>query len=311
MKSAVPNLDIMTQMTTDELRRRVLEVPERVIPLGEYLKRHALMLHVIFTRKGKPGQAHFTGILFERQGILYWVTAAHCLDAIQEALGDATVEIKASRWLDHDTRVHARGIPMDLKGMLTIRVATEMLDLAAIPLLGNTADLLRGCDTFAPLTEQVWGKNPEIPPGLLAVGGYPGEWFKGSVSESATSYEVTFSAGHALLPVDPLRAPADPLAGPPEWWARDDCIYGSVVLPTTVPHMRLESIVGMSGGPVFSLEWDERANTVRYRLYGIQSEWLPKSRIVRIERIESVPALIAAYISAMRENGVAPDEGSA
>jgi hypothetical protein len=38
-----------------------------------------------------------------------------------------------------------------------------------------------------------------------------------------------------------------------------------------------------------------------YRLYGIQSEWLPQSRFVRIERIENVPTLIDAYVAVTLE----------
>lgn len=301
----------VTKKTTAELRTLVLAHPERALGVGEYMKRHTLLLHVVFTRDGKPCQTHFSGMLFQREGILYWVTAAHCIDEIRKSEVDPSIRIETARWIDHDTRPAARGIPVDVREMLAIHVPSEMLDIAAVPLLGNTADLLRRSNTFAPLTEQVWNRNPEQVPGLLAIGGYPGEWFKGMVTEGRNTYEVTFLANHAFLPVDPVDAPPDPLPGTSEWWSRSDCIYGSVLLPADPPRLRLESIVGMSGGPAFSLEWDESHDTIRYRLYGIQSEWLPQSHFVRIERIENVPALISAYTEvAFGKSGTSDRGGS-
>jgi hypothetical protein len=55
----------------------------------------------------------------------------------------------------------------------------------------------------------------------------------------------------------------------------------------------LAEIKGMSGGPVISV--DRESGGIRYRLVGLQSEWLPSSKIIRVEKIESVVAFIEVW----------------
>jgi hypothetical protein len=53
----------------------------------------------------------------------------------------------------------------------------------------------------------------------------------------------------------------------------------------------LTSIKGMSGGPIVSIERTPDSR-LKYRLYGIQSQWLPNSRILKAEPVAKVAAII-------------------
>jgi len=232
----------------------------------------------------------YTGFFLEHRGALHWITAAHCLEHWDELVANPAVTIEAARWLDRHTVDEARSIPVDLGMLRRKHLKSDFLDVGVVFPSSHEDRLFRANPDYHPLNEGVWqGRMTAQPEGLYVLG-YPDEWRDDVQTETTEKYDLEFTAALASLPMVERLAPNSGTE-PENFWGRKHCIYGRVALPEGSPGRTLTSIKGMSGGPVFSVEQTPEKR-IKYRLFGVQSSWLPGSHVVRAEPIELVVELI-------------------
>ena len=78
---------------------------------------------------------------------------------------------------------------------------------------------------------------------------------------------------------------------PEGFWGGHGAFYGQLVPCNGKSEIALSDINNMSGGLILSIERNESAIPV-YRLYGIQSAWLPESKIIRATGVEVFAKII-------------------
>jgi len=254
--------------------------------LGAWFRRHLTSLQVVIGHEGKPYTGVYTGFLLERRGALFWVTAAHCLDDIEQHRLNPAL---AACWVDNHKDDAARSIPVvDAASMLDGGLKAPARDVGVLQPSKHEARLFRANPDYHPLDDVAWQGKGSITPDGLYVLGYPDEWRTDLQTETAETYDLMFTAALASLPMVERLSPD---YGSGDFWGRTNCIYGRVALPDGSPGPALKKIDGMSGGPVLSVQWVPGKGVV-YHLFGVQSSWLPDSRIVRAEPIEAVVELI-------------------
>ncbi|MGB6065009.1 MAG: hypothetical protein WBG50_09380 [Desulfomonilaceae bacterium] len=79
------------------------------------------------------------------------------------------------------------------------------------------------------------------------------------------------------------------------FWSDSEAFYGQVLPFIDGGGFQPETIVGMSGGPLFSIERDKH-DQFHYFLFGLQSSWLWKSRVICVEPIQRVVAVMNSML---------------
>jgi hypothetical protein len=67
-----------------------------------------------------------------------------------------------------------------------------------------------------------------------------------------------------------------------DFWDHPTSFYGRII--DQADGDDLARIEGMSGGPLFSIERTPEGR-MKFRLFGVQSSWLPEKRIIRAESL--------------------------
>jgi hypothetical protein len=184
---------------------------------------------------------------------------------------------------------------VDVRALVDAAECHEYADVAVVRPDLNQIRLLAANPHFAPLhLGNVGDFGSRADDGLLAVG-FPQGWKKEWVGEDSEYTKHFVKAEAAAVPARRLRQ--DEFGNEPrEFWDRPGCVYARVDLPNLkipaiAPFLDLDSIVGMSGGPVFGVRKlnDDRAC---YAPVGVQSAWLRESRIIRVEPWDRVTELM-------------------
>lgn len=280
-------------MDTDEIEVGIVNLPDdwwqyatTCQALSELFIQHLLSLFLSVEINGQTQHGVYTGFLFYYREHLLWVTAGHVIDEIRYILSAPNASIAGMRWLDNCAIPGAESIPVHHRDMEMFSANESGIDFGVVKILGlDRANILRN-DQVKPMTEQVW-KNVHLaqPEGYYVLG-YPKEW--GELSEKRISENqvlCSFRANLACLPVSRIEyRGADPTD---EFWNDPEAFYGQIMPFVDVPWHQPESVVGMSGGPLFSIERDINRQ-IRYRLFGIQRSWRQDERIIRAEPIHRI-----------------------
>ena len=109
--------------------------------LGGWFRRHLTSLQVVVGHEGKPYTGVYTGFLLERRGRLFWVTAAHCLDDIEQHRSNPAL---AACWVDNHKDDAARSIPVvDAVSMLDAGLKAPARDVGVLQPSKHEARLFR------------------------------------------------------------------------------------------------------------------------------------------------------------------------
>jgi hypothetical protein len=169
----------------------------------------------------------------------------------------------------------------------------EGLDFGAVrlPILEKKA--LMANESASVMGEQAWRNlNAASPEGYYAIG-FPREWnnLKKTRAEG-TKVLNSLKADLACLPIAEVPRRND--SSGEAFWEHEKSFYGEVLRFPDAPTLKVESIVGMSGGPILSIERSPDAK-IGIRLVGLQVEWLPNSEIVRAESIQEIAAALDTW----------------
>lgn len=230
---------------------------------------------------GKRQPLVYSGFFMGHRDYFFWVTAGHVIHEIQALLANPKFRVKEARLRDGRplSDKFASSVPVSIEAdkLLGIDAETEEealgLDFGILPLSPLVlAGLASNPGTLFLPAEDSLGGTIEHAAGLYVLGA-PGERVK-HVSSIDVQFEI-----HCL--------PAHLLSGaPPELRQLPGSLYGKLIDlgPDNNP---MNSILGMSGGPVFAVEYrtDEEFG---FRLVGIQSSWHRPTRQVRVSPIVDV-----------------------
>ena len=163
------------------------------------------------------------------------------------------------------------------------------LDYAIIALPDLVLRALR--QTTVPVRKQNWIHQPELTFDFYAMLGLPLEVAQQMfLAQNGRKYVTTFQKP-ALIRLQECDLPAhcEPATNP-QFVAR------------VHPGVSLDSVVGMSGGPIFGFRKNDDGH-LGYWPVAVQSSWLPKSRIVRATSIPLLASLVEQWIDETLKQG--------
>ena len=265
--------------------------PIAVQSLQETLRKHIARLHVVY----QPGDGSLpqlkaiTGFLLRLVGRMYWVTAGHCVQEVLQVESHEDAQVMKVELLDARERMEP-GIPFaDFFECLCPHPDVEVADVAVVRVPDRIRRLLDANPLAVALNEEhLRGAEVTEGDGLCLVG-VPDDLHTTTCVERPGHVELSGSGAVACLPVRVSRA-LPRRDQDPAFWSNPCDKYHEVIIPppsTGGP----QSVVGMSGGPVFSLT-REGDQGVRCLLVGVQSGWIEKSRVLRIVPIRALVLLI-------------------
>lgn len=140
------------------------------------------------------------------------------------------------------------------------------------------------------LDENMWENIDKAKPDGYYLVGTPNEMTKTRIERVGNTFKGKSDIYIICVPVE--RIESDVQKEPKEFWNYPGFIFGRIIPVHKQSGEQLQSIEGMSGGLVFSVEIEniKKSGTsgIRYRLFGIQSSWLPESKIIRATPIEKI-----------------------
>ena len=224
----------------------------------------------------------YTGFLLENKEHLFWMTAGHIIDQIDQIL-QAGNKISSMRWFDGYPKEGAETIPINFhslrkKSWISLGIDAGVIDISLL----EKENILKN-NLVNPMNKQIWDQVEQAKPEGYFVVGFP-RIFNNYNERPAQKNKVLKSirADYACIPLDKLAFPVnDPNT---EFFDKPDAFYGQLIDQQLDPVDFVHSIQYMSGSPIFSIERTQEVN-ILYRLVGIQKKWLPESRRICAEPI--------------------------
>jgi hypothetical protein len=258
--------------------------------LSHWFSRHLLALYIAYDVEGTRTHRVDTGFVLCHREMLFWATAGHVIDQVNEILRDRSCRVVQMLWGDGCEIPGAESVMVHDRNLMTYSPRGHKIDFGAVAILGLDAENIVAGGRAAPITEEIWRNIESANPDGYYLIGYRATWVA-ATSRLEPGGSVRWSI-QADLSCIPLRGVQGPPRDAPEHCTRDEgAFYGRLLPFLDGEGYQPDSIKGMSGGPVFSVERDPDGS-VRYRLFGIQSSWWSKSRVIRAEPIHRIIALM-------------------
>jgi hypothetical protein len=251
----------------------------------KFFSRHLVGLTIRFKcRKDANAPARFkafSGTLIILQDVVCFLTAGHILSAIEEARSSEDIEIEAASLVDTlgTNPVSDVPIPFDLTSAHLIYVDddTAGLDFGVIPLRPHYVDLLAKNGVVA-LAEENWLKQHTVTCDVYWMLGFP---------EELTSEKVS---PRGVTSVQPIMFGVEKLDAAPD--DRSPTEYPQFV-GRLHPALALNSIKGMSGGPIFGFKLMPNGQ-LAYWIVALQSSWKRETRTVYGCSLPALASLLTA-----------------
>lgn len=258
--------------------------------LCEWFSRHLVSLYLACDADGERKHIVYTGFLLRYRGLLLWATAGHVIDELSSMREDAACQVRQMRWLDGSDIPQAESVIVHDRDLMVYSALSEGIDFGTVAIMDlDAANIMAGGRVVA-ITEEIWRNMESANPDGYYLIGYPATWVRvDSRVEPAGSIHWSVRADLSCIPLARVERPPKRSV---EHSGRDEEAFYGRILPFLVGEgYQPETIEGMSGGPVFSIERDP-GGAIRYRLFGIQSRWWPESRVVRAEPIQRILTLL-------------------
>lgn len=262
--------------------------------LAQCFGEHIVGLEVHYTMAGRPQYLLYTGVLLGIRDCHFWLTAGHVVDELMKLQESPAVENVRPGLVDGYDHAHAATIPVSLRDLHLLK-PTAAVDFGfAFLREGYVAPLLAN-PGMRPVTPLIWrGHESSSPEGYYLVG-FPNERTSlVEVSRTSTRMECRGRTQLVCLPLE--RVVPQGNEEPRGFWSHPGGFYGRLLHRTDSSGEPLSSIEGMSGGPILSIERTLQGQ-LKYRLFGIQATWLPRSGVLRGEPVSTIAALLEAIFS--------------
>jgi hypothetical protein len=208
------------------------------------------------------------------------------------------VNIKVVRWIYESGSPSGIHVPFSLDSLQSY--VSGRIDFGAIWIREGFAAPLLANSTLKPLTPGVWQDCRYAKPDGHFIIGFPECWTAMQEVDRNNGI-VNFSAGAYRVCIPVERLPFDQIGEPREFWDDDTAFYGRILSVKSNKGDDLQSVKGMSGGPLFSVG-RVGDGKIGYRLDGIQVKWLPQQRIIKAEPINKVVEEIQEWFERTRKS---------
>ena len=263
--------------------------------LTRQFKKHIVGLLIDGSIKGESQHYLYSGILLEYKGSLLWLTAGHVIDNIDSVLKHPSFKVSTMRWLDDYDTPEAGSIPINYSNLDMRSWTTQNIDFGVI----NIALLERQClkankETIA-INSEIWRNLNQASPEGYYIVGYPRAWNNYSEKRlEGNKILKSIWTNIACIPLLPIAPPSNTNDDP--FWNSDGAFYGQLINYPDMEDFQIETISGMSGGPIFTIERTPNSQFA-YRLAGLQSAWKPESKIIRGTPIDLIEKALDKWLS--------------
>ncbi len=213
------------------------------------------------------GTVVISGFLLELDGLLFWVTAGHCLKELDEKINNKLVRIVDGGYLDYfgSEACHHHMYPFIYRPgeAFYVENPTTALDFALITLNGLQIRCFLE-NKNVPIGRANWEHQASLQFDFYYMLGIPAD----AVVTKTHAGEATCMAAPVLIAIDRLDSPVAHGALSNDWFA------GKIAAGVT-----RTDIKGMSGGPIYGFR-KIADGRLAYHVVALQSRWLPVSRII-------------------------------
>lgn len=228
--------------------------------------RHLVALCVTYRHVGEEEVrfSAYSGTLLRVDDTVVWLTAGHCIENLLKALSNSSIEVLQTVLADAfgDAFVSEVPIPIDVKASkkMFVHHDAQGLDYGAIILHPHQLGLLEK-NGVRVVAEENWAKQQNVSFFGYMMMGLPEEFTSAMLPDD----------GKAT--VSPTMLSFKRLPEPPKGHEKPNPRFvGQVDLS-----LPLESVVGMSGGPIFGFAL--KGADLLYWVVAVQSAWLPDTGV--------------------------------
>ena len=266
----------------------IINHPEKLIQL---FGQHFVALFLEIDRPPhKRGQFRnffgFSGILISADGVTFYMTAGHILRDILKGLQDQTISILGAKLGDvfGASRITDYPIPFNLDPAEIFFIIDDKLglDFGLIALTSYYLKLLAATNVTSLFRENL-EKQHQVRYDAFIIMGLPKEHTGENLAPTGS-----LQVSPTLLVLEPI---GKTVAGIP----KDTKGRFHARISSELP---FESIVGMSGGPIFGINFDD---PMRYWIVAIQSSWLESAKEVFGCPIQNVGEMIQEELRKARQ----------
>lgn len=260
--------------------------------LSQDFYKHILILRIIYNIEGNEHVAFFTGSPLLYKDKYLWLSGGHVIKIIQEMVYNNSYKIRGMSWFDNYEKEDAEAIPIgNYESLFNFSVDNKNKgDIGIVKLDELTIHNLKANKNLQWLDEHMWKNIDKAQPDGYYLVGTPYEMTKTKIERLGNKFKGKSDIYIICVPIE--RVESDIQKEPKEFWDYPDFIFGKIIQVHNQDGELLQNIEGMSGGLIFSVEIENinasGTSGIRYRLFGIQSSWLPNSQIIRATPIDNV-----------------------
>ena len=242
-----------------------------------FMAQHFVALSCQYESLNKDGSVFhsgtmiFSGFVIDLLDTWYWVTAGHCVqEELDDNINQNKIRIVGGSFVDYlgIGAKHFSPYPYTYSpgdGLYLYRPEAG-LDFAVIRLDGLMQAAFRE-NGVVPIGRENWVRQPELTFSFYRMLGIPcGRIMTTKEPDGSESVSI----GTAFLAVDDVTE--EEFDSIPDY--RPNMFIGKIA-----PEAKIESIKGMSGGPIFGFRYLPDSRLV-YHAVALQSSWYPDSRII-------------------------------
>ena len=249
------------------MNENIINQPDKLIQLfGEHFVALFVEIERQACRQKQDRVYHgFSGILISVDGVTFYLTAGHILRDISKGLKDQTIAISSAKLGDVFglSRITNYPIPFSLDPSEIFFILDDELglDFGLIVLTSYYIRLL-AANNVTSLFQENWEKQHNVRYDAFIMMGLPQE---------LTGKDLTQNGD---LKISPTLLVLDPIAKTPTGIPKDKKGGFHATISSELP---IESTVGMSGGPIFGINFDD---PMQYWIVAIQSSWIEAKKEV-------------------------------
>lgn len=254
--------------------------------LGKWFHQHILGFFLCGKANSKLQFTLYTGIFLGFRDHKLWLTAGHVLDEILHLLGSNEFEPSMVRWVDrYDGADNAKTIPIAHHRLAERSKRSDRLDLAVIELSSLEVKNILSQSNKKLMGRVIWENLEDDRPEGYYIVGYPRDSYlvpSNRVNQAHQSNQ--FKAYVFCIPISLTKRSDLPLDD--DFFSDRNALYGRIVESTPGYSVAIDSIKGLSGGPLFSVE--RVGERIKFKLHGITRSWRRSDSYVRIEPVSRV-----------------------
>jgi hypothetical protein len=207
------------------------------------------------------------------------------LEEVGQIVLSQSIRVISAGYVDGMDIDGAGCIPVDLAGLRKWYDDSEASDFGVVALQGLEADAILKNPKRQYLTHNAWSPPADIAMEGHYLIGYPKQWRSEVIADRERVFVRHMTVRAACVPIELIQRRTD--SDPKGFWDHADCLYGNVLPLADAQDQPLQDICGASGGPLIGVHQTDD-NKIRHYVVGVQSAWLPQSRILRAEPFEKV-----------------------